>query len=230
MSSAARPGLAVFDCDGTLVDSQHSIFSCMNAAFGAEGLSPPSIDAVRRVIGLPLAECMARLAPSEQPARHGRLAEAYKAYFFELRQRPDHHEPLFDGALDALDALSASGYLLGIATGKARRGLIAVLERHGIVRRFVTLQTSDLAPGKPSPDMLLRAIAETGADRDDTLMIGDTTFDMLMARNAGVRAIGVRWGYHPAEELDAAGADALVDTFADLPDAVHRLKRRVSCA
>ena len=230
MTSAVRPGLAVFDCDGTLVDSQHSIFSCMNAAFGAEGLSAPAIDAVRRVIGLPLSECMARLAPGEQAACHERLSEAYKAFFFELRQRPDHHEPLFDGALDALDALASSGFLLGIATGKARRGLIAVLERHGIVDRFVTLQTSDLAPGKPSPDMLLRAMADTGADRNDTLMIGDTTFDMLMARNAGVRAIGVRWGYHPAEELDAAGADALVANFAELPDAIHRLQRRVSCA
>jgi phosphoglycolate phosphatase len=230
MTSAVRPGLAVFDCDGTLVDSQHSIFSCMNAAFAAEGLSTPSIDSVRRVIGLPLAECMARLAPGEHATRHARLTEAYKTFFFELRQRPDHHEPLFDGALEALDALASSGLVLGIATGKARRGLIAVLERHGIVDRFITLQTSDLAPGKPSPDMLLRAMADAGAGRDDTLMIGDTTFDILMARNAGVRAIGVGWGYHPAEELHAAGADALIASFAELPDAVHRLQRRVSCA
>jgi phosphoglycolate phosphatase len=230
MNSIRRSRLAVFDCDGTLVDSQHAILACMSAAFAADGLAAPDAEAVRRVIGLPLDECMARLAPDQPAARQARLTDAYKQAFFTLRQRPDHHEPLFDGAVGALDTLEEKGYLLGIATGKARRGLLAVLESHGLARRFVTLQTADSGPGKPNPTMLRRAMAETGAEPIDTVMVGDTTFDMLMARNAGVDAIGVGWGYHPAAELNAAGADALVDHFDELPELISRLKRRVECA
>ena len=223
MPPNGAPRLAVFDCDGTLVDSQHAIVACMHAAFTAERLTPPALAAVRRVIGLPLPECMARLAPDAAEAAVIRLVEAYKEAFFALRQQPDHYEPLFEGALAALDAVEADGWLLGVATGKARRGLLAVLERHGLERRFVTLQTSDIGPGKPDPAMLERAMAETGASREGMVMIGDTTFDMMMARRAGVRALGVEWGYHAAEELRAAGAHALVAAFADLPDAVARL-------
>jgi phosphoglycolate phosphatase len=222
MSSDSPLRLVVFDCDGTLVDSQHAILRAMTAAFSAEGMAAPSGEAVRRIVGLPLEECMARLALGETAARCARLVEGYKAAFFALRQRPDHYEPLFPGALDALDALERAGFLLGIATGKARRGLLAVLERHGLERRFVTLQTADLCPGKPNPDMLLRAMAETGAAAEDSVMVGDTTFDMEMARNAGVAGIGVGWGYHPADELKAAGAHLLIDDFAALAPALAR--------
>jgi phosphoglycolate phosphatase len=231
MMSSARPRLAVFDCDGTLIDSQHAIAACMARAFGGEGLSPPAPAEVRRVIGLPLAQCVIRLAPHASGAQQGRLVEAYKAAFFALRQQADHHEPLFDGALAALDALERDGWLLGIATGKARRGLVAVLERHRLVDRFATIQTSDVAPGKPNPDMLLRAMAETGAVPANTVMIGDTTFDVQMALGARVVAIGVAWGYHAGEELSAAGATALADSFDALPDLVSRLTARgISCA
>jgi phosphoglycolate phosphatase len=221
--------LAVFDCDGTLVDSQHAIIEAMNAAFAAEGLPPPLPDAVRRVIGLPLLECATRLAPYAAPARCERLSEAYKAAFFAQRQRPDHHEPLFDGVLAALDAIEAAGWQLGIATGKAKRGLLAVLERHGLEKRFVTLQCGDMGPGKPHPAMLERAMAETGAAVADTVMIGDTTFDMLMARSARVHALGVEWGYHPPEELLGAGAHALVGAFGQVPEAVFRCGRGEAC-
>jgi len=223
--------LAVFDCDGTLVDSQHVIVACMAAAFTTEGLVAPEAAAVRRVIGLPLAECMARLATGYPDACHRRLVEFYKDAFFAMRQRPDHNEPLFDGALAALDRLEAEGFLLGIATGKARRGLLAVLDRHGLTGRFVTLQTADIGPGKPHPDMLHRALAETGASAADTVMIGDTSFDMLMARNAGVRGIGVAWGYHPADELHGAGAAAVVAHFDELPEIILSPdSRRTACA
>lgn len=211
-----RLRLAVFDCDGTLVDSQHGIVACMHAAFAAEKLPLPTAEAVRRLVGLPLAECVARLTPDEAAARQARMVETYKESFFALRQRPDHEEPLFEGCLDALQALEAEGWLLGIATGKARRGLDAVLSRHGLQGRFVTLQTSDLGPGKPHPAMLERALAETGADAADTVMIGDTTFDMEMARNAGVAGIAVAWGYHGVPELLAAGATALVERYDEL--------------
>ena len=217
-----RLRLAVFDCDGTLVDSQHAIVACMASAFAAEGLTAPTIADVRRIIGLPLAECIARLLPGEI-ARHDRMVEAYKDAFFKLRQRADHHEPLFDGALAALAAVETAGWLLGVATGKSKRGLLAVLERHGLDGRFVTLQCGDMGPGKPDPAMLERAMAETGVTAADTVMIGDTTFDMVMARRAGVRAIGVEWGYHDPDELRAAGADATIPSFADLPAALVRL-------
>ncbi len=227
--SADRIRLAVFDCDGTLVDSQHAIIEAMNHAFASEGLALPPADAVRRVIGLPLLECATLLAPDGAPALWERLSEAYKQAFFAQRQRADHHEPLFDGVVDALNAIEQSGWLLGIATGKAKRGLLAVLERHGLERRFVTLQCGDMGPGKPHPAMLERAMAETGATVADTVMIGDTTFDMLMARNAGVHAVGVEWGYHPAEELRGAGAHTLVGEFGQVPSAVFRCGGGQSC-
>ena len=211
------PALVVFDCDGTLVDSQHAIVACMEAAFAAEGEAPPPAAAVRRVIGLPLAECVARLGPDLAGERHARIVEAYKEHFFILRQRPDHHEPLFPGAVEALDAIERSGALLGIATGKARRGLLAVLERHGLADRFVTLQTGDVGPGKPHPAMLERAIDEAGCTAAETVMIGDTVFDIQMARSAGTWAVGVVWGYHDPAELTAAGAHRLVDSFVTLP-------------
>jgi phosphoglycolate phosphatase len=222
MSESSRLRLAVFDCDGTLVDSQHVIVTCMNATFSGEGLAPPTAEAVRRVIGLRLQECIARLAPLEEAARHLRLTEAYRDHFITLRQKPDHFEPLFDGALAALDVLEGTGWVLGVATGKSRRGLLPVLERHGLERRFATLQTSDIGPGKPHPAMLERAMAEVGVAPNDTVMIGDTSFDMLMARSAGTSAVGVSWGYHPVTELEAAGAHTIVGHFNELPAAMAR--------
>ena len=230
MTPAPRLRLVVFDCDGTLVDSQHAIVACMTAAYAAEGLPPPDAAAVRRVIGLPLLECMMRLSPDHAAAGHARLTEAYKEAFFTLRQRPDHHEPLFDGALDALDRLEVEGFLLGIATGKAMRGLLAVLERHNLAKRFVTLQTGDMGPGKPNPAMLERAIAETGVAAHEVAMVGDTSFDMLMARSAGVRGIGVSWGYHPPAELRSAGAHSIIEYFDELPGVLNANDRSAACA
>ena len=222
MGAAARLRLAVFDCDGTLVDSQHVIVASMRAAFAGEKLAAPDAEAVRRLVGLPLAEIVARLARAEDGVRHARLVDAYRENFFALRQRPDHVEPMFEGCGAALDAIEDSGWLLGIATGKTRRGLDAVLASHGLAKRFVTLQTGDLGPGKPHPAMLERALAETGVAAGDCVMIGDTTFDMEMARNAGVAGIAVAWGYHSVSELLAAGATALVERYAELPDLLAR--------
>jgi len=202
--------LAVFDCDGTLVDSQHSIVACMKAAFGAAGLALPEADAVRRVVGLPLAEGVGRLAPLLAIAECARVAELYKEAFLDLRKAAPLAEPLYPGVRDLLDTLEGEGVLLGVATGKGQRGLRITLEQHGLLQRFVTLQTADDAPGKPNPAMLRQAMAAVGAAPSQTAMIGDTTFDILMARGAGTAAIGVAWGYHPPEELHAAGAHAVV--------------------
>jgi phosphoglycolate phosphatase len=200
------PRLAVFDCDGTLVDSQAFIVEAMRQAWSSVGLVEPDSAAVRSIIGLPLESGIAELLPESDGNFHARVAQAYRQAFSQLRQRPDHHEPLFPGILEALDAFAAAGFLLAVATNKARRGLLATLGQHGLVERFVSLHTVDDGPGKPSPHMLLQAMAGVGAAPESTLMIGDTTFDMLMAGNAGVRGIGVGWGYHSADALLEAGA------------------------
>ena len=208
--------LIVFDCDGTLVDSQAGIVACAQAAFLADGLAPPPAEAVRRIVGLSLLEAMLELMAEPDPATATRLANRYKAAVLERRGRPEFHEPLFPGARELLDALVERGLLLGVATGKAMRGLRFVLERHGLERHFATLQTAGLHPSKPHPAMLHAAMAETGARPQETMLVGDTTFDILMARAAKAMPVGVSWGNHPAAELAAAGAACVLDRFGDL--------------
>lgn len=209
--------LAVFDCDGTLVDSQANILLAMHDAFAGAGLALPDAHATRRVVGLSLAEAMAELAPDLNSAAHARLAADYKSAFqqrrFDKRLDP---EPLYPGIAEGLATLSEAGWLLGVATGKSDRGLHLILEHHGLAHHFVTLQTADRHPSKPHPAMLHAAIAEAGADAASSVMIGDTVFDIAMARNAGVRAIGVDWGYHDDYELHDAGAARVVSTMAEL--------------
>ncbi len=217
MSPSSPLRLAVFDCDGTLVDSQSSIVAAMQSAFAADGREPPTPEAVRRVVGLPLIDAMAHLAPGSDRDACARLTDHYRDAFWAQRRNGTVVEPLFPGTLDVLDELEAAGWLLGVATGKSYKGLIATLSGHGLENRFVTLQTSDRAAGKPSPDMLFRAMEETGADPATTVMVGDTTFDMLMARGADVLAVGVAWGYHDQDELRTAGAHAIIGDFAELP-------------
>jgi phosphoglycolate phosphatase len=217
--------LVIFDCDGTLVDSQHTIVSAMSEAWRSAGLAPPDPAAIRRIVGLPLVEGIARLHRDGTGADHANLAERYKDSF-HARQRADDDEPLYPGIRDTLTALETAGILLGIATGKGRRGLALTLGRHDLERYFVTVQTADDNPGKPNPDMLLRAMADVGVDAAMTMMVGDTTFDMMMARHAGVVGIGVGWGYHGPDELQAAGATVVVDTGAALVPALEALMRR----
>jgi phosphoglycolate phosphatase len=228
-AAAPRFRLVVFDCDGTLVDSQHAIVEAMGIAFRETGLEEPDPAAVRHVVGLVLEEAMARLLPGALPELHRQTAAAYRRAFRNLRNRPDHQEPLFEGVPAVLEALARSGTLLGIATGKSRRGLVATLEQHGLGDKFVTLQTVDDNPGKPAPDMLRRAMADAGTGPAETAMVGDTVYDIEMARNAGTAAIGVAWGYHAAEEL-APHADAIAATPAALLSILSTLSRRPSCA
>ena len=217
---SSSPCLAVFDCDGTLVDSQHNIVAAMTEAWRAFGLEPPIGGAVRRVVGLPLVDAIAVLFPDGERRDHIALSDLYKNAFRTLRQRPDHHEPLYPGAVETLDILEANGVLLAVATGKSRRGLVATLDRHGLVGRFTVLKTADDAPGKPDPHMLLAAMNETGATPETTVMIGDTVFDIEMAVNARTPAIGVSWGYHDPAELVSAGANEIVEGFGDVIRAV----------
>lgn len=223
MSRIGRFELVVFDCDGTLVDSQHAIVAAMARAFADHAFQAPEPAAVRRIIGLNLEEAMAALAPDKDERDQASLAEAYKAEFRRQREGGGIFDPLFPGALDAILAIADTGARLGVATGKSQRGLRAVLDQHGLRNRFVTLQTADDAPGKPHPGMLLNAMAEAGARPEDTVMIGDTSFDMAMARAAKTTALGVAWGYHPPEELTEAGAVAVVDDYRALTEALAKL-------
>ena len=217
------PRLVVFDCDGTLVDSQHNIVAAMAEAWRAFGLDPVNGAAVRRVVGLPLVEAIALLFPDGERRDHIALSDLYKDAFRTLRQQSDHHEPLYPGAIETIDSLEEDGILLAVATGKSRRGLDATLDRHGLTGRFTVLKTADDAPGKPNPDMLLAAMDETGASPRTTVMIGDTVFDIEMAINARTPAIGVSWGYHEPAELVSAGASEIVERFGDVVRAVATL-------
>jgi len=203
--------LAIFDCDGTLVDSGATITAALKASFEQNGLEAPPPSVSRRVIGLSLTEAMAALLPGEPPERHAALAEDYKRAFMSLRQAGQVEEPLFDGVLGLLDALEHDGWLLAVATGKSDRGLKHCLERHDIHARFVSLQTADRHPSKPHPSMVEQAIADAGASPAKTIVVGDTSYDMAMAVNAGGAGIGAGWGYHEAEELLDAGAVAVAE-------------------
>lgn len=213
--------LAIFDCDGTLVDSGATIFRALSAAFAQHGLHLPPPEVSRRVIGLSLTEAMAALLPDAPAEQHLALAEDYKRAFWELRAAGEVEEPLFDGVLELLDALEADGWLLAVATGKSDRGLRHCLESHGIHARFVSLQTADRHPSKPHPSMVSQAIADAAASSETSFVVGDTSFDMAMAVNAGATAIGAGWGYHDGEELLEAGAVAVAHEPLGVLDAVR---------
>jgi phosphoglycolate phosphatase len=210
--------LAIFDCDGTLVDGQANICLAMEDCFARAGLPVPCRTRTRRIVGLSLVEAMREMLPEEEPALHAALAEDYKLSFHRLRGDGLVEEPIYEGVVELIDALEAKGWLLGIATGKSDRGLRLCLERHGLTGRFVTLQTADRHPSKPHPSMIAQALADAGAKTEATMMIGDTSFDMAMASAAGVRAVGVAWGYHEPHELVAAGADYVAVRPADILD------------
>ncbi len=208
--------LAVFDCDGTLVDGQGPICTAMERAFAERGLTPPPRAAIRQTVGGGLVAAMRRLHPGAEAAEHHALTDAYKRAFVAAREAGELAEPLYPGIAELIAELHGAGWLLGVATGKGRRGLDHCLATHSLTQHFVTLQTADGHPSKPHPAMLEAALAETGIAAGEAVMIGDTTFDVLMAVSAGVRAIGVDWGYHLPDELCAAGAVAVAGSTAEL--------------
>lgn len=208
--------LIVFDVDGTLVDSQHAILEVVETAFASEGLARPTLEAVRRQVGLGIEETMARLLPEADALLHRRLAQGFREAAHVLRRKPGFTEPLYPGIREALAGLSHPAVFLGIATGKARRGLDHTLASHGLADLFHTLQTADRNPSKPDPAMLHAAMAETGVEAAETALIGDSVYDMAMAAAAGTAALGVAWGYNDPEDLRAAGADRIIETPAEV--------------
>ena len=209
--------LAIFDVDGTLVDSSAMIAASLTTAFRAEGLPVPDRTAMMSIVGLSLVEAMATLVPGESRTMHERLGAAYKQAFWDHRMAGEHTEDLFDGAQALLEKLRArDDVVLGIATGKSRRGVAHLIEKHGFDGWFATVQTSDDHPSKPHPSMIVTALAETGLEPSAAIMIGDTSYDMAMARAAGVGAAGVAWGNHAAAELLKAGAHSISSDFKAL--------------
>jgi phosphoglycolate phosphatase len=208
--------LAIFDCDGTLVDSQANICIAMEHAFTDAGIVPPPRNAIRRIVGLSLFEIMRALLPDADNAVHSDMVERYRSSYLTLRNNGLEHEPLYNGMDELLSDLYDNGWLLGVATGKSDRGLERCLNFHGIKGLFVTLQTADRHPSKPHPSMIHQALADSGAAASGAVMIGDTVYDIHMGVAAGCKTIGVGWGYHPLDELREAGADFLAETIDEL--------------
>ena len=214
--------LVIFDVDGTLVDSQQDIVGGMQHAFRLVDLTSPSPDAILSIVGLSLPEAMARLAPETTREIQGALVARYKETYAKLRLSAGSKEssPLYPGARGALERLHAvPEVLLAVATGRSRRGLELLLDAHDLRRFFVSLQHADSHPSKPHPSMLLAALAETGVSAEAAIMVGDSSFDMDMARSAGIMGIGVAWGYQPVTALSAAATvvadwDALLGEIA----------------
>lgn len=210
--------LVIFDVDGTLVDSQGDIVAAMTHAFERAGAPAPERTAILSIVGLSLPQAIPRLAPDLDVQVHDSMVAWYKDAYMQLRALTGTAEssPLYPFARETLDALnSRPETLLGVATGKSRRGLDKLLDGHDLRAHFVTQQVSDHHPSKPHPAMILAALAETGVAPENAVMIGDTTFDMDMAQAAGVPFIGVNWGYHPAESLTVSAA--ILQDFRELP-------------
>ena len=209
--------LAIWDVDGTIVDSRKTISECMDRAFERCGLAPPGYDRTRTMVGLGLYEGIAVLVEDGTDAStiHD-LCASYKEAFVAHRSQPGFTEQLYDGALDTVSRLVNDNWLLAIATGKSRRGLDAIFKSHKIQQYFDTIWCADDGPGKPNPFMCLEAMSAVGAEPDQTVMIGDAVHDIGMARAAGVKALGVSWGFGTARELEAAGAHKVHETFASL--------------
>ena len=223
--AASRLRLAVFDLDGTLLDSASSIVEGVRACWSACGFPEPDPVHVRRIIGLPWEESIRALIPDAGAAEFARIRNYHDEVARGLRPRPPRDQALFPGAVETLDALEEAGYLLSIITSRSNGRLVDLLEQQGIARRFVALKTVDHGPGKPNPHLMLQTLSETGVEAADAVMVGDTTFDILMAKNAGTAAVGVSWGVHERHELTEAGAAHVVDAFHEIPPTLDRLTR-----
>jgi phosphoglycolate phosphatase len=215
-------GLVVFDVDGTLVDSQAHILASMAGAFAALGREAPGRAETLSIVGLSLPVAMARLAPDAPAGDLEALVEAYKATFMSIRVSGEDASPLYPGTRVMLDGLSVKpDLLLGLATGKSRRGLQHLVEAHGLATYFATQQVADDHPSKPHPSMLHACLSEAGAGAGRAVMVGDTEFDIEMGRAAGFCTVGVTWGYHGLERL--AAADRLISNWSELPGVLAEL-------
>ncbi len=212
--------LALFDVDGTLVDSQAHILAAMERVFEQHNRPAPTRAAILGIVGLSLDVAFLKLCPDAPMAQRANMVEGYKQAFHDLRSEIPK-SPLYPGAVECLADLAArDDIVLGVATGKSRRGLDYVLDSHNLRDLFLTTQVADDHPSKPHPSMATTAMAESGADRG--VMIGDTSFDMDMGRAAGMKTLSVTWGYHNRTVL-ADVCDDIATDFAAIPNTLRTL-------
>ena len=207
----------LFDCDGTIADSAGLICTIMDRAFEAHGLTPPPWEATRAIIGLSLDKAILALRPSLSGQDVDALVDFYRQHYRAERARPDFVEHLFPGMRELVLELSETDEVfVGMVTGKSRRGVAAITAAHGMTAAFTTVRTADDCPSKPHPAMVLECCAEVGVAPGDAIVVGDTTFDMEMARAAGSTALGVAWGSHQSAELWRSGAQVVVTDVPEL--------------
>ncbi|MDT3377134.1 HAD-IA family hydrolase [Labrys neptuniae] len=218
--------LVLFDVDGTLLDSQHLIHACLVETFKGMGRPPLPRAEMLSIVGLSLVPAIQRLFGDDTSADDiEKAAGFYREAFLARVNDPAFAPPLFPGAAEAVAELRRrDDVILGLATGKSRRGVDRILESFGWEGLFATIQTADTAPSKPDPGMIVQGASEVGLRPEDAIMIGDTSFDILMGRSAGARTIGVSWGNHPVSDLTEAGADHIIDDFGQLLPLVEAFK------
>jgi phosphoglycolate phosphatase len=208
----ARIKLIVFDWDGTLMDSEAQIVTCLHAAIAGLGVEPMEDDTVKNVIGLGLREAIDTLVPGRDDYFHRAFVDAYRTHWFQSES-----SVLFEGAREVLDTIRESDFLLGVATGKARKGLDRVLSDTGLTTYFHATRCADEAPSKPHPQMLLDLMTALEVLPEETIMVGDTEYDMEMATNAGAAKVAVRSGVHSGERLNRHAPLVCLDRIADMP-------------
>ncbi len=211
-----RKKLCIWDVDGTLVDSRASIFRAAVEAAEAIGITPPSYDDVRAIVGVSLRPALAMMRPELDAEALDAYVHAFQQAYLRFHAEPDFRDALYPGADQCLRTLKDKGWSLGMATGNSRRGVNRCLHVYGWENLFDITLCADDGPSKPHPHMVHANLSGLGYERHQAVMIGDTAHDMIMARDAGVRAIGVSWGFYTVEELKAAGTATIVHDFNEL--------------
>ena len=218
--------LAIWDMDGTIVDSRDVIQTAMVRSFETLGLEPPAYEQTRQIVGLGLEEACRTLAPDF--ADIALLTRTYREAFAIRRNEPGFKEPLYEGAVATLDRLANDGWLIAMATGKSHRGIRAIFEMHPLEKYFDTIWCADDGPGKPHPFMCEQAMTALGAEPDQSLIIGDAVHDIRMGLNAGIHTVGVSWGFGEATELADVGAHEIHHDFTTLNASLDQFGERIS--
>ena len=215
--------LAAFDLDGTLLNSSNSIVSAVTECWKVCGFPVPNSQDIKKIIGLPWEESVKELLPDAGAKEFKLIKEYYAEVAQGKRERPKQDQKLFPGVRRMLKEVREAGYILAIITSRSGGRLRELLARHGIERQFATLKTTDNGPGKPNPFLMYQTLKELNVPKNNAVMIGDTTFDMEMSKNAGTFGIGVSWGVHPVSDLETSGANEIVNNVEEILPALQRL-------